>query len=409
MKKVWLLLLLIASLLFGGTNAFADSGAPLQGLLRGKPATAPGMVLYKMTDGLMQTYETVGGIAYSWTFARPVDVNGFLFYADSPHAQLHLYDERGVGVAGSGATTTEPTAPFPIQVSGVKTVRLTSADPGTLVKVYELELYGSPSPIVPSTPTGLTAAPSDRAVDLVWNAEPYATGYHVKKSPYSYDGPYSVVQTVYGTSYRDTAVANGIPYYYVVSAFNEFGESPNSQPVWAVPSLRPPAAPLHLTAVPGDGKVMLQWETVTGAVYYNVKRTSGVGGTYTTVGSSVYGYYTDLTATNGTTYSYVFTAVNGAGESAPSTSAAATPYAPAPDRALLVILLNTGAIKEYDLTLAQANAFVAWYDNRASGWGAPGVYPLNRGDNNRGPFAQRTDYIAFPSIVSFEINAYSSE
>lgn len=408
LKKVWLIMLMIASLWFGGTNAFADSSAPLPGLLRGKPASAPGMISYKMTDGNMQTYETPGGTTYSWTFPRPVDVSGFLFYADSPHAQLHLFDERGVGAAGMGATTTEPTAPFPIQVSGIKTVRLTSADPGTPIKVYELELYGSLSPIVPSTPTGLAATASDKAVDLVWNADPYAAGYKVKRSSF-YGGPYSVVQSVYGTSYRDSAVVNGNPYYYVVSSFNEFGESPNSQPVWAVPSLRPPAAPLHLTAASGDGKVMLQWETVTSAVYYKVKRASASEGMYTTVASSVYGYYTDLTAVNGTAYSYIVTAVNGAGESAPSTSVTVTPYAPAPDRALLVIILNTGTIKEYEMTLSKANAFAAWYESRANGWGTSGVYPLDRGDNNRGPFAKRVDYLSFPSIVSFEINAYSSE
>jgi hypothetical protein len=333
-------------------------------------------------------------------------LTGFIFYADSPDAQLYMIDVYGMVTAAAGASTTIPAAPFAIDVSKVKTVRLTSGNPGQPIRVYELDLYGSHTPIAPSAPGGLGAIGSDGAVQLHWYPELYATGYRVKRSPYA-GGPYSVVQTVYGTQFRDESVINGVPYYYTVSAFNEFGESANSAPVLAYPYQSPPAAPARLTAVPGDGQVLLQWETVTGAVYYNIKRNGPNGGGYATVGQSVYGYYTDGTVANGSTYFYIVTALNGAGESMPSAAATVIPIAAVPDRVLLNISLAGGDGKGYDLSAAEAADFIAWYGNRSNGIGT-GVYPLIRNEN-RGPFAARTDYIVFSSIVAIEASAYKAK
>lgn len=405
MRKTLVLILVVWSMMFAGTAAYADTNAA-PGLLRGNPAAPPSAPHFAVTDGQWQTYETLSNESIVWSFPRPVDLSGFILYADSPDAQLYMIDSNGIAIAAAGASTTVPSAPFAIDVDRVKSVRITSANPGQSIRVYELDVYGSISPIAPSSPTGLSAIGSDGAVQLGWNADLYATGYRVKRSVMP-SGPYSVVQTVYGgTQYRDAAVVNGTPYYYVVSAFNEFGESVNTAPVWAYPFQAAPAAPAHLTASAGDGQVMLQWETVTGAVYYNIKRSFAPGGNYVTVANSVYGYYSDSTVVNGTTYSYVVTAVNGAGESAPSLPATAVPFAPLPDRVLLDIVLTGGTVKEYDLSVPEAAGFVSWYENRSNGTG-PAAYPLIR-NGSKGPFVTRTDYIAFSSIVSFEANAYKS-
>src|SRR5213075_563281 len=85
-------------------------------------------------------------------------------------------------------------------------------------------------------------------------------------------------------------------------------------------------APSALIATPGNAQVALNWNTVTGASSYNVKRGTISGGPYaTTVGPPSSNMFVDTTVTNGTKYFYVVTAVGSAGESANSPEANATP------------------------------------------------------------------------------------
>jgi pectate lyase/pectin methylesterase-like acyl-CoA thioesterase len=78
----------------------------------------------------------------------------------------------------------------------------------------------------------------------------------------------------------------------------------------------PPTAPTGLSAVAGNAQVNLKWSSATGATSYNVKRSMTSGGTYMTITSNVTATaYTDTSVTDGTTYYYVVTAANSAGES----------------------------------------------------------------------------------------------
>lgn len=89
-----------------------------------------------------------------------------------------------------------------------------------------------------------------------------------------------------------------------------------------------PPAPTGLTATPGNAQVSLAWSPSAGATSYNVKRSPVSGGPYTTLASGITSLaHTDTTVTNGTTYYYVVSAVNAAGESANSSQASATPAA----------------------------------------------------------------------------------
>src|SRR5207245_680196 len=87
----------------------------------------------------------------------------------------------------------------------------------------------------------------------------------------------------------------------------------------------PPAAPTNVTATAGNGQVALSWSASSGATSYNVKRSTTSGGPYTTIASPTTTSYTDTGVTNGTTYYYVVSAVNPAGESANSSQVSATP------------------------------------------------------------------------------------
>lgn len=82
----------------------------------------------------------------------------------------------------------------------------------------------------PPAPTGLTAtaASQRRRINLAWNASSGATSYTIKRSTTS-GGPYTTVATgVTATNYANTNLTSRTTYYYVVTAVNANGESPNS-------------------------------------------------------------------------------------------------------------------------------------------------------------------------------------
>src|ERR1041385_4791354 len=95
------------------------------------------------------------------------------------------------------------------------------------------------------------------------------------------------------------------------------------------PALLPPA-PTGLSATPGDSQVTLAWNAVSGATSYNVKRATRSGGPYGTVASVANAGFNDTGLTNGTTYYYVVSAVNAAGEGNNSTEVNATPQTSLP-------------------------------------------------------------------------------
>lgn len=100
---------------------------------------------------------------------------------------------------------------------------------------------------VPNSPTNLTATPGNKKVDLSWDAVDGATSYNVKRSETA-GGPYqTIVTTTTGAiTYTDTGLQNGTTYYYVVSAVNAGGESPNSNEASATPTALQPTNQLKL-------------------------------------------------------------------------------------------------------------------------------------------------------------------
>jgi hypothetical protein len=156
------------------------------------------------------------------------------------------------------------------------------------------------------------------------------------------------------------------------------------------------AIPTNLTATASDSKVTLSWTAVDGTAGYNVKRSTTAGGPYTTIATNVTGTsYVDNTVTNGTTYYYVVTAVDGTGnESANSNEASATPQAPS-GHGLLRITMNDSSEREYRLSVSEIDDFVTWF-NRAIGTGTTG-YVFNKAVQNS------KEYLSFEKIISFEV------
>src|SRR6185295_12335751 len=103
----------------------------------------------------------------------------------------------------------------------------------------------------PSTPSLLTASPSESNVLLTWNSSTGSTSYTLRRSTGPQDPWLIIAMNIAELAWTDTDVQPGKTYHYVVTGVNSTGESGNSDEVIAVipggePS--PPPAP-----APADG------------------------------------------------------------------------------------------------------------------------------------------------------------
>ncbi len=189
----------------------------------------------------------------------------------------------------------------------------------------------------PAAPTGVTATPGNAQATISWSAASGATSYNLYWSTTAGVTPATGTKIAGATSpYVQTGLANGTTYYYVVTAVNANGESTASTQVSAQPAATPPpAAPTGVTAAPGNAQVAVSWNAVSGATSYNLYWSTTAGVTPAT-GTKIVGAaspYNQTGLTNGLTYYYVVTAVNGNGESTASAQASAQPTAPPPPTA----------------------------------------------------------------------------
>jgi alpha-L-fucosidase len=91
-----------------------------------------------------------------------------------------------------------------------------------------------------------------------------------------------------------------------------------------------PTTPTNLTAVAGDGQVTLAWSASANATGYNVKSSTTNGGPYIIATNLTVLTWINGGLSNGTTYYFVVSATNPAGESANSIQASARPVSLAP-------------------------------------------------------------------------------
>lgn len=195
-----------------------------------------------------------------------------------------------------------------------------------------------PPPAVPAAPTGVSATGGANQVSVSWPAVSGATSYNL------YWSSTSGVTTATGTKitgvtspYVQTGLTAGSAYYYIVTAVNVSGESPASAQATATTNPPPvviPVAPTGVTATGGANQATISWPAVSAATSYNIywSATSGVtkaNGTKITAATSP---YVKTALADGTTYYFIVTAQNSAGEGAASTQvSAATNAAPVLD------------------------------------------------------------------------------
>ncbi|HSS76830.1 MAG TPA: hypothetical protein VLV54_08790, partial [Thermoanaerobaculia bacterium] len=131
----------------------------------------------------------------------------------------------------------------------------------------------------PAAPS-LSITPGDNSAALSWTAVGSST-YDVFRNETGCNAGFTKIASgTSATTLGDTNVANGLTYFYQVTAFPSGNESCASVPSTcvsvspAVGPCVPPAAPASLTATAGAGSVALSWAAVTGAVEYHVERST---------------------------------------------------------------------------------------------------------------------------------------
>lgn len=176
-----------------------------------------------------------------------------------------------------------------------------------------------PGPEAPPAPANLQATAGNAQVALSWSASSGVTSYAVRRRIAGADWM-EIAAGLTATSHTDTSATNGVTYEYVVTASANGLESEPSNLVSATPTAPPPpttpGAPTGVKAqANGKDKITVSWLAVGGAASYTVKRSTTSGGPYTVVASGVTGTsYQNASLASKTTYYYVVSAVNGAGE-----------------------------------------------------------------------------------------------
>ena len=218
------------------------------------------------------------------------------------------------------------------------------SDATGLGSMNALNLYNdlvAMSSSAPAAPANFSATAGNGQVALSWSVSSGALSYNVKRlNGNSYT---TIASKVTSTSYADTTVAGLTSYTYVVSAVNGVGESSDSSPsTVTTPAITIPNAPTGLTATANNSNVALAWTASSGAVWYNVKRSTvnpnasqkaiksmaaKPKDSFTVIATVNGASYTDSSLASGTYY-YKVTAGNSAGESADSNVAQTSVQSP---------------------------------------------------------------------------------
>ncbi|PCJ61797.1 MAG: hypothetical protein COA79_05735 [Planctomycetota bacterium] len=183
--------------------------------------------------------------------------------------------------------------------------------------------------IFTTIPTNTVAVTGDSQITVSWDTVTNATSYNIYFSTSSGVTTGSSKITGVTSPYIHTGLTNGTAYYYVITAVISSVESALSSEANATPVavVVAPSAPASLTAVKGNAQNVLTWSTSSGATSYNLYHATSSGVTTgSTKLATVTSPYSHTGLTNGTTYYYVVTAVNAAGESAVSSEVNATPF-----------------------------------------------------------------------------------
>ena len=221
------------------------------------------------------------------------------------------------------------------------------------------EVNGSPQLIIPGVPAGVGAISGDERIAVRWNDVQGASGYTLYLD--DQQGDARAIPNV-NSPYEASGLRNNTSYQIEVTAYNAQSESQRSAAITITPYEPVPNAPQRISAQPGNGQVLLQWDSALAQdpndsaqnirgyrVYYDTRRGNYSSDSHNDNSvdrtllneqdsnveiSQIEDNRWQLTHTglkNSQRYYYVVTALNDGGESRASSTVWARPEIPIPN------------------------------------------------------------------------------
>jgi len=164
-------------------------------------------------------FSSTGSYALSFQAAqRQGQVQPVVFSVDGVQVGSLLTPPSSFGLLTS--------APFTISTTGNHTITLAATNNSSDLTTFVDQVSVTPVTAIPAAPIGFNAVAGNGQITLTWTASPGATSYNLYRgtSPGG-EGTIPFQTGLTGTSYTDTMIAPGIPYYYTLTALNTAGES----------------------------------------------------------------------------------------------------------------------------------------------------------------------------------------
>lgn len=244
-----------------------------------------------------------------------------LYQQGSPSTQVDALGYPYFPIVGSGPDLANNYYAYGTQAPS--TFYVDSLDPNWREDGYQNVYlwYQYESAMTAGRPNAVSLPAGHYQCRLLITEESFHNNYGATSSPYG--GKWKTVLA--NEDFTTDAGGNAVP---DTSASNDIVfDVPNSSGVYVAP----PAAPVNLYFTTGAAQVNLSWAAVSGATYYNIKRSTTPGSGYVKIAGGVNTKttsYTDNAVTPGVSYYYVVSAMTAGVEGANSSPAQPQPTPP---------------------------------------------------------------------------------